>query len=105
MAETTYFRIYAEGRPGEWEAICLDLDIAAQGPTFEAAIASLRGSVELYLEELHQLPENERQKFLNRKVPLSLRVKFLWHAFRLTFSNRDNGNPKERAEFLMPCRA
>ncbi len=34
-------RCYAEGRNGEWEAICLDLDIAVQEKSFEDAFHAL----------------------------------------------------------------
>ena len=105
MAETIYLRVYAEGRPGQFEAVCLDLDIAGQGPTLEAALDSLRGSVKLYLESLHELPEAERERFLHRRAPLGMRIKFLWHVVKMTFTNRDDGNPKERAEMILNCPA
>ena len=39
-------------REGEWYvAQCLELDVASQGDTFEAALANLREAVELRLED------------------------------------------------------
>jgi predicted RNase H-like HicB family nuclease len=46
---------YAEGRNGDWEAICLDLDIAVQGGSFEEVFGSLREAISLYLESVADL--------------------------------------------------
>ena len=47
-------RCYAEGRDGDWEAICLDLDIAVQGSSFEEVFRSLQEAISLYLETRHR---------------------------------------------------
>ena len=51
---------YAEGRDGDWEAICLELDVAVQGGSFEEVFRSLREAIALYLETVADLrPTNE----------------------------------------------
>ena len=62
-------KCYAEGRPGSWESICLDFDIAAQGDSFEDVFRSLSKAIELYLETVRELPEEERRRFLGRRAP------------------------------------
>jgi len=66
---------YAWGRPGDWEAICVDFDLAAQGESREEVLSELRDAVETYLEYISELPEKERAGFLNRKAPLGLRLR------------------------------
>lgn len=96
-------RCYAEGRDGQWEAICLDLDIAVQGVSFEEVFHSLNEAVSLYAESLASLPENERRFLANRPVPFSVKLKFVLHVLRSMFRNRDEGDYWH--QFTMPCAA
>ena len=97
-------RCYVEGSGRQWEALCLDLDIAVQGESFEAVVASLRESIGLYLEHVMSLPESEQRRFWRRRAPLSMRLRFLWNVIRA--SVRDDGRDgKQRAEILIPCPA
>lgn len=93
---------YAEGRGSKWEALCLDLDIAVQGTSFEEVYSSLNTAIEEYVSYVLTLPEKEQKAFLSRRAPLSMRFKFVWHAFRTVLFGRRNGG-KGRAEFLLPC--
>jgi predicted RNase H-like HicB family nuclease len=93
-------RCYAEGRDGDWEAICLDLDIAVQGGSFEEVFSSLRESISLYLESVTDLPPEEKRDLLHRPAPFSLRFKFLAHALRGLFADSDGD--KLRHHFAMP---
>jgi hypothetical protein len=92
---------YAEGRDGEWEAICLDLDIAVQGRSFEEVFSSLREAVSLYLETVADLEPKEQRSLLRRSAPISVRLKFLAHAVRGLFSDRQG----QRHQFTMPLAA
>lgn len=93
----------AFGREGAWEAICLDLDIAVQGPSFEDAAASLREAIALHVEAVSRLPPAERQRLLDRPVPLLIRVKYAMEAFALVLSRRDTGT--YRHQYTMPLPA
>lgn len=97
-------RCYAEGRPGAWEAICLDFDVAVQGPSFEAVDKDLREAIGLYLEEIADYPAKDRARLLNRKAPLLMRLKYLWCMIR-SGNDGDNNTPKERHEFTFPASA
>ena len=66
----------AEGTQGQWEAICLNFDIAVQGDTFEEVYHSLDEAVRSYLETVHTYPEDDKRRLLSRSVPLWLRLKF-----------------------------
>ena len=70
-------RCYAHGRPGAWEAICIDLDLSTSGPSFEAVMASLKEAIDLYVECAMQEAETDRQRLLERRAPLHLRLRHL----------------------------
>jgi predicted RNase H-like HicB family nuclease len=94
---------YAEGRDGDWEAICLDLDIAVQGHSFEDVSTSLREAISLYLETVADLEPKERQALLNRSAPLKVRLRFFDHALRGLLGSLDDHS--ERHQFTMPLAA
>ena len=87
---------YAWGRPGDWEAVCVDFDLVAQGESLEEVRRELADAIETYLEYVASLPENEQARFLNRKAPLGRRLQlaFLHRMFglfnTLKFGARDH---------------
>ncbi len=97
------FHCYAEGHNGDWEAICLDLDIAVQGGSFAEVYQSLMEAVGLYLEEVAELPEADRRRLLYRKAPLAVRARFLWLALRTFLTGHADG--EDHAEFTMAAPA
>ena len=76
---------YAWGRPGDWQAICVDFDLAVQGESLEDVRRELADAIETYLEYVAGLPQDEQARFLNRKAPLGLRLRlaFLHRTFGL----------------------
>ena len=72
MAKAVY---YAWGNGGEWEAICVDFDISVQGDSLEEVRRELRDAVETFRDYVDELPASERERFLNRKSPLGLRLR------------------------------
>jgi len=97
---TRQIHCYAEGSPGAWEAVCLDFDIAVQGDTFEEVYRDLNKGIALFVDYLKDLPEREQAVFLERKAPLSLRLRFVWLAMVDLFNLRTD--TKERHEFIAP---
>lgn len=75
------FRCYAHGGGTEWRALCVDLDIAVQGASFEEVRSSLATAIEMYLETVAELPAEERPAFLSRRSPWHVRVKLSIMAF------------------------
>lgn len=92
---------YAEGQQGNWEAICLDFDLSVQGESFDAVYRDLHESILMYLDYIEGLPKDEQAQFLNRRVPLGLRLKFISNLFLSTFKR----NGKDRASFLVHSQA
>jgi len=62
----------------EWEAICLDLDIAVQGRSFEEVQNGLNEAVSSYIEDALKEPEPTRSQLLSRRAPLFVRIAWLW---------------------------
>lgn len=60
---------FSRGRPGHWEAICVDLDIAVQGETHNEVIALLEASIRSYLEALADEEPAVRARLLRRRAP------------------------------------
>lgn len=94
---------YASGRDGEWEAICLDLDIAVQGESFEIVQRSLQEAVALYLEAVADLPTEQQRHLLHRPAPLGVRLKFLGYAL-LSLAGMETSN-RYHHQFTMPLAA
>jgi hypothetical protein len=93
----------AFGREGASEAICLDLDVAAQGRTFDAASASLRTAIELYLETLADLPADEPARRLRRRVPLLTRLRYAARASLMAFGRGDSGVCEHQHTMPLPA--
>lgn len=98
---------FARGRPGEWEAICLDYDIAVQGRSFDDVQGLLRLSIDDYIESARKESPEVRDKLLNRSVPrrvwLGYILGFVWHNLRRR-RRRDDGDRLEHS-FQMSCPA
>ena len=70
----TALKCYAY-RSGEcWHGICADLDIAVDGESLPAVVESLGICIDLYLEDVAELPAEERGQFLTRRVPWRVRA-------------------------------
>ena len=67
---------YAEGGNGEWEALCLNFDLAVQGASLEDVRHDLEEAIRLYLDYVSNLPAEERAQFLNRRAPLGHWLKY-----------------------------
>lgn len=94
---------YATGRDGQWEAICLDLDIAVQGRSFEEVQEMLAKAVAMHFERVMELPAEERADLLHRPVPLLVRLRFALEGFLLAASLRGDGAYKH--QYTMPAPA
>jgi hypothetical protein len=99
-------RCYAAGRPGQWEAFCLDLDLAMQGRSFAEVYEAMSLAVDEYVAHVATLPEADRTRLLARRAPLWLRLEFLWFALLATLrGGRGGANDNQRAGFLLPAAA
>jgi hypothetical protein len=94
-----------EGRGSQWEAICLDLDIAVASDSLDGVMHDLEKAVSMYVEAAQREAPADRDRLLSRAAPLHLRVttvcRFLLSLIRGHFSRNGEGG----GSFLLPCRA
>ena len=76
---------YAWGKPGDWEALCVDLDIATQGESLAYVREDLQLAVEDFLDYAAELPEANRKFLLSHRVPLGARMHLLLRHRWITF--------------------
>jgi hypothetical protein len=93
----------ALGQDGAWEAICLDLDLAVQGRSFEEVAALLNEAIAMHLERAMTLPPEERGHLLHQPVPLPTRLRFAVQAFLLALAK--DGSRGYQHHYTMPCPA
>ncbi len=71
---------YAENKTNQWHAVCLDLNLAAQGDTFEEVEMKLREMISEYVFDALVGEDREHADyFMNRKAPASLWAKYYLH--------------------------
>ena len=96
---------FAHGVPGDWEAVCVDLDIAVQGSSFEEVRDLLDEAVHTYVQDALAEDSKRARALLNRRAPIGLRLRlaasYLAH---LIFSRRDSDR-EYQAGFDLPCHA
>lgn len=95
---------YAHGKPGEWEAICVDFDIAVQGTSFDEVRAMLNEAVASYVEDAMAEAPADRDRLLNRHAPLWVKFKFA-AAFLAHISFGRSRSKELQAGFDIPCPA
>ena len=98
------FWCYAHGRPGDWEAICIDLDLAVQGASFDDVRALLNSCIETYVQDaLRETPE-AAEKLMHRRAPLSVRLKHAFAYLASILRSRNDDGRDYQAGFDVPCR-
>ncbi len=97
---------YVEGGGTEWQAVCLNFDLAVQGRSVKEVQERLARAIQDYLEYVQTLPdESERERFLNRRVPLRTRIVFALRALvsALVVPRGPGGN--QHLSYTVPCAA
>lgn len=97
------FRCFAHGGPSGWEAICVDLDLAVQGESFDQVKALLDEAVHEYIESARHEPAETRDRLLNRKAPWWVAAGFTIRL--ITFNLFRGGGAEEQASFPVACPA
>lgn len=78
MTDRPTFLCFAHGSDQGWEAICVDLDIAVQGDSFDDVRNGLNHAVETFVEDAAAESDEDRASLLSRRAP--------WHVIAgLTF--------------------
>ncbi|MBL1278209.1 MAG: hypothetical protein COB30_019210 [Ectothiorhodospiraceae bacterium] len=73
-------RCYAENKSEQWHAVCLDLNLAAQGDSFDEVESKLREMIAEYVfDALVGEDKGHAAYFMNRKAPASMWLKYYLH--------------------------
>lgn len=98
-----FLKCYAHGHSGEWEAICVDLDIAVQGASLPQVRHLLESAISTYLEAVADESPEDQHRLLNRRAPLFVRLRYELMMLRQRL--RSNGDNDKTAGFSIPCHA
>ncbi|HYS48319.1 MAG TPA: hypothetical protein VEM36_06030 [Xanthobacteraceae bacterium] len=74
-----------------WEALCLDLDLAVQGRSFDEVRSLLEEAVNTYIEDARAEAEPARSRLLARRVPRHVRLIWAWRFFKAVLNGRVPG--------------
>ena len=89
----------ARGHGADWEAFCLDFDLAVQGGSFEEVKQRLSDAVVEYVTEACAQEAEVRERLLSRKAPLSIRALWRW---RLALAAIIGGGHAEKVAYGFP---
>jgi hypothetical protein len=93
----------AHGHGDQWEAYCLDYDLAVQGQSFEEVQASLMQAIGMFLDAAESEPEPVRSRLLNRRAPFLVRLTWALRLFWSALLGHDaqrEGDSSDTFEFL-----
>lgn len=97
---------FLRGHGAEWEALCLDFDIAVQGNSFDDVMSRMRDAVSTYIEDAHKEAPETAQRLLRRRAPLWVRMRFTGsYLVHLLRRSRRQGDGEYRAGLDLPCPA
>lgn len=74
-------RCFATNYIGVWEAFCLDLNLAAQGDSFDEVKSKLEAQIDSYIEEAMTIHREHAEQLLNRKAPFVLWARYYFLRF------------------------
>lgn len=89
----------ARGRDSEWEAFCLDFDLAVQGRSYDEVVARLKTAIVDYVHSAAAEPEPVRNKLLTRCAPWATTLSWKWRVAFWAFCHR---NEAEESTFGFP---
>ena len=87
-----FLRCLADKSNGQWQAFCLDLDLAAQGETLDEAKAKLEAQISEYVfDALAGEDQEYADQLLSRRAPLALWFRYYWYGFLLKGLHLNDG--------------
>jgi hypothetical protein len=99
------FWCVAYQRDGEWQALCLDLDIAVHGRSFADVKHCLGEAVSSYVQDALKEDEPARRRLLSRKAPLSVRFPWALRLFFRSILSNKKSDSDQAAGFPISCPA
>jgi hypothetical protein len=95
----------AHGSGRDWQAICLDLDIAVQADSLQNVTRILQEAITSYVEDAMAQDEPTKTALLNRSAPFSVRASWAFRLFMATLfrHRRDQINRDTTVGFPVEC--
>lgn len=69
-------RCFARHRDGLWQAVCIDLNLAAQDKKLEKAKQKLHAQIVDYVNDACTVDKAHFKQLMNRKAPIPLRLEY-----------------------------
>jgi len=92
---------FAHGRDREWEALCVDFDLAVQGASFDEVKALLDDAIGSYIVDARAEAPGVARQLLNRRAPWHVRTML---TMKLIAFNLSRGRTSEaQASFPVLC--
>jgi len=79
----------ARGHDGQWEAFCLDFDLAVQGASLVDVRSRLEDALTDYVHAAMSEPEPSRSQLLCRRAPFWVRLHWAFRFFTATIFGRN----------------
>lgn len=97
----------AHGKGNQWEAVCLDFDLAVQGRSLDEVTRVLRETIDSYIDDAMEQPEPIRSAMLNRSAPFFVRLSWAIRMFVATVCGHrlDRKQREATIGFPVECRA
>lgn len=96
-------RCYAEKKGNQWQAFCLEFDLAVQSDSFASAKKKLEQQIKSYVYDALVGEDKEfAYQLLNRKAPLSMYARFHLGHFLHVISKLFKKNDSTHKQFCEP---
>ena len=99
-----YFTCYVEGGGDQWQAACVDFDLAVSATSRGEVEALLEFAVRTYIRDAMAEAEPARTQLLRRRAPWTTRVKWRLRVAVATIGVK-RGLPSVEARYALPCPA
>lgn len=105
MSSTYHLSCVVHGRANEWEAFCLDFDLAVQARSFDEVIDNLKVAIAAYVNTADAEPEPIRTQLLARRAPLFTRLLWRWRVAKWALRAPGTRTEESTFGFPVPCPA
>ncbi|MGA9826645.1 MAG: hypothetical protein WBQ53_17675 [Methylocystis sp.] len=95
---------FARGRAGDWEAICVDFDIAVQGRSLNEVLARLESAVSDYVAAAREKAPATCARLLSRRTPTGVSLLRSLRVLLSAWRHKTNGGDTS-ASFPVACPA
>jgi hypothetical protein len=95
---------YAHGKPGDWEGVCIDFDLAVQGRSFAEVQKLLEVAVTEYVAAAMEEAPDVRDRLLSRRAPLSVSLNWTLRVLLSSLRHRRDDDDNS-ASFPVACAA